>query len=415
MSLQAPKGTKDLLPTESYKWQYLENKFRNIAADFGCREIRTPVFEYTELFQRGVGETTDVVQKEMYTFEDKAGRSITLKPEGTSPAVRAFVEGRLFNETQPTKMYYFTPVMRYENVQKGRLRQHHQFGIEIFGAKDASVDAEVISIPVRIYKELGVNGVELNINSIGCPKCRKTYNEALKKYLSKNYDKLCSTCKTRFDKNPLRILDCKVDTCKEIVKDAPIILDYICDECKEHFESLKSYLDVLNINYKVDPFIVRGLDYYSKTVFEFITDDITICAGGRYDYLIEEIGGPSMPAVGFGMGMERLLLTLQEKAIEILEEAYVDLYLGNMGDKAKLEVLKLAKELRDRHIKCEIDHMGKSVKAQMKYANRIGAKYSMVLGEEELNTGKATVKRMEDGEQIEVNIKDIDTLIKVFK
>ncbi|WP_050606766.1 histidine--tRNA ligase [Clostridium niameyense] len=415
MLLQAPKGTRDMLPQNAYKWQYLENKFRKIAAEYCCREIRTPIFEYTELFQRGVGETTDVVQKEMYTFEDKGGRSITLKPEGTSPAVRAFVEGRLFNESQPTKMYYFTPVFRYENVQNGRLRQHHQFGVEVFGAQDASVDAEIISIPVRIYKELGLEGVKLTINSIGCAKCRKKYNEALKEYLNKQYDELCDICKTRFDKNPLRILDCKNNHCKEIVKEAPVILDYICDECKDHFESLKGYLDAMDISYEVDPLIVRGLDYYSKTVFEFIMDGMTICGGGRYDYLIGEIGGTAMPAVGFGMGIERLLITLEEKGIEIKEPVYVDLYLGYIGEKAKMESMKIVKTLRENNIKCDLDHMGKKVKGQMKYANKINAAYTLILGEDELENGKASLKRMSDGEQIEIDICNLNSIIEVLK
>ncbi|GAA0747627.1 histidine--tRNA ligase [Clostridium oceanicum] len=415
MLLQAPKGTKDMLPKDAYRWNYLKEKLKNIAAVYGCREIRTPVFEYTELFQRGVGETTDVVQKEMYTFNDKAGRSITLKPEGTSPAVRAFIEGRLFNEAQPTKMYYFTPVLRYENVQKGRLRQHHQFGVEVFGAKDASLDAEIVSIPYTVFKELGIKDVELNINSIGCPKCRKIYNEALKKYLKSRYDELCSTCKTRFEKNPLRILDCKEKKCKEIVKSAPVIIDYLCDECKDHFEDLKRYLKAMDIDFKVDPLIVRGLDYYSKTVFEFINNGITICGGGRYDYLIEEIGGPSMPAVGFGMGLERLLLTLEENNIEIPEEPYIDLYLGYIGEEAKIKSMKLAKALRNKEIKCELNHMNRNIKPQMKYANKINVKHVIILGENELQSGKANIKKMEDGTQIEVDINDLEGIIKILK
>lgn len=415
MLLQAPKGTKDMLPKDAYRWNYLKEKLKNIAAVYGCREIRTPVFEYTELFKRGVGETTDVVQKEMYTFNDKAGRSITLKPEGTSPAVRAFIEGRLFNEAQPTKMYYFTPVLRYENVQKGRLRQHHQFGVEVFGAKDASLDAEIVSIPYTVFKELGIKDVELNINSIGCPKCRKIYNEALKKYLKSRYDELCSTCKTRFEKNPLRILDCKEKKCKEIVKSAPVIIDYLCDECKDHFEDLKRYLKAMDIDFKVDPLIVRGLDYYSKTVFEFINNGITICGGGRYDYLIEEIGGPSMPAVGFGMGLERLLLTLEENNIEIPEEPYIDLYLGYIGEEAKIKSMKLAKALRNKEIKCELNHMNRNIKPQMKYANKINVKHVIILGENELQSGKANIKRMEDGTQIEVDINDLEGIIKILK
>ncbi|MDW8799909.1 histidine--tRNA ligase [Clostridium sp. A1-XYC3] len=414
MAIQAPKGTKDVLPGDVYKWQYLEDKFRKISASFGCREIRTPVFEHTELFERGVGETTDVVQKEMYTFNDKAGRSITLKPEGTSPAVRAFVESSLYNEAQPTKLYYFTPVLRYENVQKGRLREHHQFGVEVFGAQEASVDAEIISLAMRVYKELGVKGIELNINSIGCPECRKKYNEALKQFLSKNYDDFCETCKTRFEKNPMRTLDCKVKSCKEIVKGAPLILDYLCDDCNDHFEKLKKYLTALEIEYKVDPLIVRGLDYYSKTVFEIINNGITICGGGRYDYLIQEVGGPSMPAMGFGMGIERTILTLEENGIEIPKESYIDLYVAAMGDESKVEALTLINRLRERNIKCDCDHMNRSVKAAMKYANKIDARFIIVLGENELQTGIAKLKRMSDGEQFEINLKDLDSIAELI-
>lgn len=414
MAIQAPKGTKDVLPGDVYKWQYLEDKFRKIAASYGCREIRTPVFEHTELFERGVGETTDVVQKEMYTFNDKAGRSITLKPEGTSPAVRAFVESSLYNEAQPTKLYYFTPVLRYENVQKGRLREHHQFGIEVFGAQEASVDAEIISLAMRVYKELGVKGIELNINSIGCPECRKKYNEALKQFLSKNYDNFCETCKTRFEKNPMRTLDCKVPNCKEIVKGAPVILDYLCEGCSDHFEKLKKYLTALGIEYKVDPLIVRGLDYYSKTVFEIINNGITICGGGRYDYLIEEVGGPSMPAMGFGMGIERTILTLEENGIQIPKESYIDLYVAAMGEEAKVAALTLINKLREKSVKCDCDHMGRSVKAAMKYANKIDARFTIVLGENELQSGEAKLKRMSDGEQFDINLKDLDSIVELM-
>lgn len=415
MAIQAPKGTKDILPTESYKWHYLEDKFKNIADSYGYREIRTPVFEYTELFQRGVGETTDVVQKEMYTFLDRAGRSLTLKPEGTSPAVRAFVEGSLYNEAQPTKLFYFTPVLRYENVQKGRLREHHQFGIEAFGSKEASLDAEVISLAMRIYEELGVEGIELNINSIGCSKCRKEYNDILKTFLSKQYDNICDTCKTRFHKNPMRILDCKEKSCKEIVKDAPLMLHHLCDECKEHFESLKMYLEGLGIGYKINPLIVRGLDYYSKTVFEIINKNITICGGGRYDYLIEEVGGPKMPAVGFGMGIERTLLTLSENGIEIPKLPYIDLYIGVIGDKARIKALTLTNKLREKNVRCEYDHMNRSVKAEMKYANKINARFTVILGENEIESGIAKFKRMEDGQQFEISLGDLSAILNLTR
>lgn len=415
MAIQAPKGTKDLLPMNSYKWQYIEEKLRNIAAVYACREIRTPIFEHTELFERGVGETTDVVQKEMYTFKDKGDRSVTLKPEGTAPAARAFIENSLFNEVQPTKMFYFTPVFRYENVQKGRLRQHHQFGVEVFGSKEASLDAELISLAMRAFREFGIHDLELNINNIGCPECRGKYNEALKEYFRSRYDDLCETCKSRFERNPMRILDCKNKECKKIAEEAPIILDYVCVECNEHFEKLKIYLDALEIQYKVDPHIVRGLDYYTRTVFEIINDNITVCGGGRYNGLIEQIGGKDTPAVGFGMGIERLLLTMEENNIEIPKPNHVDLFIGSMGKKGKNESLKLVNELRIKGIKADCDHMDKSVKAQMKYANKIEATYTVILGENEIAEEKARLKRMEDGEQFDINLKDLDTIVKIVK
>ncbi|WP_034850026.1 histidine--tRNA ligase [Clostridium hydrogeniformans] len=413
--MQAPKGTKDMLPKDSYKWHYVENKLRNLSKEYGIREIRTPMFEHTELFLRGVGETTDVVQKEMYTFEDKGNRSITLKPEGTAPAVRAYIENSIYADTQPTKMYYFTPVFRYENVQKGRLRQHHQFGVEIFGSKEASMDAEIISLAMRAFNELGIKGLELNINSIGCPKCRKSYNEALNKFLGDNYNNLCETCKSRFERNPMRILDCKERTCKEITKEAPVILDYICEECNDHFETLKKYLGVMGIDFKVDPYIVRGLDYYTKTVFEIINKGLTVCGGGRYDKLIEEIGGPEIPAVGFGMGLERLLMTLEEEGIEIDEPNLLELYIGSMGEDANLESFNIVYNLRKLGVKCEGDHMKKSVKAQMKYANKMGALYSMILGEDELNNKKANLKRMSDGEVFSVDLTNLNMLVEIIK
>jgi len=414
LTIQAPKGTKDLLPMDSYKWQYVEGKLRNIASAYACKEIRTPMFEHTELFERGVGDTTDVVQKEMYTFLDKGNRSITLKPEGTSPAARAFVENGLFNETLPIKMYYFTPVFRYENVQKGRFRQHHQFGVEVFGSPEPSVDAEVINLAMSAFKEFGVKNLELNINNIGCPECRSVYNKALKDYFREKHDELCELCKTRFDKNPMRLLDCKNKKCKTIGENAPIILDYVCSDCEEHFDKLKTHLDALGITYKIDPYIVRGLDYYTKTVFEIINDNITVCGGGRYNGLIEEIGGKPTPAVGFGMGIERLLLTLEENNIAIPEPNYTQVFIGAMGDSGRIESFKLANSLRAKAIKAECDHMNKSVKAQMKYANKISAIYSMIIGETEVAEGKANLKRMEDGEQFEVSLNNLDEIVNII-
>ena len=414
MEVQAPKGTKDMLPQDAYKWHFVENKFREIAKFYGMREIRTPMFEHTDLFLRGVGDTNDIVKKEMYTFNDKGNRSITLKPEGTAPVVRAFIENRLFNEAQPTKLYYAIPCFRYENVQKGRLRQFHQFGTEVFGSKEPSMDAEVIAFAMEFLKSLGLKSLSLNINNLGCPNCRPKYNEALKKFLEENYDDLCGLCQSRFEKNPMRILDCKNKNCGEITKNAPIILDYMCEECDTHFTEVKKYLDALNIPYTVDPGIVRGLDYYTKTIFEILNDDFTVCGGGRYDRLIEQLGGPEMPAVGFGLGIERLLLTLQNEGIEIPNEGLYDLYIGARGEDGKLASFKLANALRTRGIKTEINHMGRSLKAEMKYANKIGAKFTVVLGDDELQTGNAKFKRMSDGEQFEVNLNNIEEIVAIL-
>lgn len=416
MIIKAPRGTKDVLPSESKKWQYVEKIMRDLCDLYGFKEIRTPTFEHTELVQRGVGETTDIVQKEMYTFDDRGGRSITLKPEGTSPAVRAFIENGLFNEALPGKLYYLTPVFRYEKPQAGRLREHHQFGIEVFGSRGPSSDAEVISVAMELYRRLGVKNLEININSIGCPVCRKKYNDTLKEYLKRNMDNLCETCRDRFDRNPLRILDCKVNSCKEIIKDAPLIIDYLCQECNEHFQGLKKHLDILGYEYNVNPMIVRGLDYYTKTVFEIISNDIgaqgTVCGGGRYDGLFEECGGPSIPAVGFGMGIERLLLTLESQDISLPIDEDIDVFIAAMGKDAELKAFSLMRELRQNDISSDKDHMNRSLKGQMKYADKINAKYTIVLGEDELLKGKVSIKNMKNGEQVE---SDIDKLVETIK
>lgn len=415
MEMQAPKGTKDMLPQDAYKWHYVENTFKSVAKSFGVREIRTPIFEHTELFLRGVGDTTDVVQKEMYTFNDKGNRSITLKPEGTSPAVRAFIEGRLFNEAQPTKLYYITPCFRYENVQKGRLRQFHQCGLEVFGSKEASMDGEVIAFAMDVLRKLGLTKLELHMNNLGCPTCRAEYNKALKEYLSQNYDDLCDTCKSRFEKNPMRILDCKEKKCKEITKDAPSILDYICGDCSDHFEKVKGYLDLLNIPYVIDPTIVRGLDYYTKTIFEIVNDDFTVIGGGRYDKLIEELNGPDMPAIGFGMGVERMIMALEKEGVEIPKEEDFALYIGSRGEEAYNKSFVLANDLRIRGAKVEINHMGRSFKAEMKYANKIGARFTTVLGDDELESRIIKLKRMSDGEIFEVSLDNIDEIVNAIK
>ena len=415
MEMQAPKGTKDMLPQDAHKWNYVENTFKRVAKSYNIREIRTPIFEHTEVFLRGVGDTSDIVQKEMYTFKDKGDRSVTLKPEGTAAIVRAFIENRLFNEAQPTKLYYVIPAFRYENVQKGRLRQFHQCGVEVFGSKEPSIDAETIAMAMETLKELGLKDLSLHMNNLGCPNCRPKYNEALKKFLEDNYDGLCDTCKTRFEKNPMRILDCKERKCNEITKNAPIILDYVCEECDTHFNEVKEYLDILGIKYEIDPGIVRGLDYYTKTIFEILNSDFTVCGGGRYDKLIEELGGPEMQGVGFAMGIERLIMTLEKEGIEIPNKDTVDIYIGARGNEERKYAFKLAHALRDIGINTEINHMGRSIKAEMKFANKLGAAFTTILGEDELTNKKINLKRMSDGEIFEVSLDDLTEIAKIVK
>ncbi len=417
MVTSAPKGTKDILPEQVYKWQYVEKKFDELCERYGFKEIRTPVFEHTELFTRGVGDTTDIVQKEMYTFEDHGHRSITLKPEGTSPAVRAFIEHKQYAEVQPTKYYYVTPCYRYEKPQAGRLREFHQFGIETFGTGDMLADAEVICFANDFLNEMGVTDIRLRINSVGCPECRKKHRAALKDFLKPNYDRLCNTCKDRYERNPMRIIDCKSPECQEIVKGAPMMIDYLCDDCREAFEDLQKNLDALGIEYEVDPTIVRGLDYYTKTAFEFVTDAIgaqgTVCGGGRYDHLVEEVGGPPIPGVGFGLGIERLLLLMENLGVEIPEPDAVDAFIAVMGDEAKAYGLKLLRELRNKGIKVQMDTLARNVKGQFKYANRLGARYTVVIGDDEIKAGVVSLKEMASGQQREVKMENLaEELIK---
>lgn len=405
---KAIKGTKDVLPSEVYKNQYIEATCLTVAENFGYKEMRTPVFEHTELFQRGVGDTTDVVQKEMYTFDDKGGRSITLRPEGTAGAARSFLENGLSNEALPQKICYLTSCYRYEKPQAGRLREFHQFGIECFGATSPLADAEMIALAKQIFDELGVKDLHLELNSIGCPTCRAEYHKALKEYFSSRVDELCDTCRDRLDRNPMRILDCKSPVCSEIAKDAPVVLDYLCDECKEHFEKTKSYLDAMNIEYIVNPQIVRGLDYYTKTVFEFVADSIgaqgTVCGGGRYDGLIEELGGQHTPSLGFGMGLERLQLVMEAQKCEFPEPSRPDLFIVAMGDKATLKAVEIAKDMRDEGYSVVYDLNGRSLRAQMKYADKINAKYNVVIGDNEVDAKSAMLKDMATGEQSEISL-----------
>jgi histidyl-tRNA synthetase len=418
MQMQAPKGTRDITPKESSKWQYVERIIRDFCDKYCLNEIRTPAIEHTELFLRGVGDTTDIVQKEMYTFLDKGDRSITLKPEGTAGVVRMFLENKLFNDAQPTKMYYlYSPVFRYEKPQAGRLREHHQFGIEIFGAGRASADAECIKLALDVIHAVGLKDLSVNINSIGCPKCRSVYNAHLKEYFNANISGLCETCRNRLQKNPLRILDCKEEKCGEVVKSAPLILDSLCEECAGHFEELKSCLDAAGIGYSVNPYIVRGLDYYTKTVFEIISTHIgsqgTVCGGGRYDGLIEELGGPSMPGVGFGMGMERLFLAAENQGIEFPDQKPADVFIATMGENARSVGFTLVNKLRESGLKAECDHVGRSMKAQFKYADKLNARYVVSLGDDELASGTAKLKDMGTGEETSVPIAGIiDSIIK---
>ncbi len=411
MLTQAPRGTKDVMPFDAYKWQYVESKFAEICGRFGYEEIRTPGFEHTVLFKRGVGEGTDIVQKEMYTFKDNGKRDLTLKPEGTSPVVRAFIENKLYAMTQPTKLYYNTPCYRYERPQAGRLRAFHQFGIEVFGAKDASTDAEIIHLGMTFFKEVGLKNLELRINSIGCPECRKKYIEVLKEYYAPKLGDLCGTCNERYERNPVRIIDCKSPICQEISAGAPSILDYLCDECSDHFEELKRNLDLMKTEYIIDPNIVRGLDYYSKTAFEIISRDIgaqgTVCGGGRYDGLVEEIGGPATPGVGFGLGVERLILTLEKNNIEIPKPQGLDVFIAAMGKEAVEKAVEITSELRTMGLKVDFDHLKRSLKAQFKYSDKKDALYTLVIGDNELQKGAVTLKNMRTGEQSEIAVSDI--------
>ena len=391
-----------MLPQEAYKWHYVENIARETAAQFGFKEIRTPMFEHTELFLRGVGETTDIVTKEMYTFDDKGGRSMTLRPEGTAGVARCFIENGLQQGVMPMKAYYIASVFRYEKPQNGRLREHHQFGVECYGSDSPSADAEVIALAATLLKKVGLTQIELNINSIGCAKCRAEYNKALKEYIGANLHLMCGQCQARFEKNPLRILDCKEEKCKEITKNAPKILDYLCDDCKAHFEKVQQILKSMGIAFKVNSGIVRGLDYYTRTVFEFVSTDIgaqgTVCGGGRYNHLVEEVGGKPTPAVGFGMGLERLLLVLENTNNLKAEPECIDVYVASLGEAAQDAARKIVMDLREKGVKAENDIMDRGIKAQMKYADRVGAKYVVVIGDEELQNGVVNIKNMQNGE-----------------
>lgn len=395
------RGTRDIIPADAHKWQHVERVVLEVAETYGIKEIRLPTIEKTELFIKSVGETTDVVQKEMYTF-DKGRESITLRPEGTAGTVRAVLENNLLNDALPLNLCYILSCFRHENPQAGRLREFHQFGVELFGSKEPSADAELIGVANDILIQLGIKDISLEINSIGCPDCRPKYNEMLIAYYKSHYDELCDTCKERLQRNPLRLLDCKEERCSILAKDAPKTVDCLCDECGEHFKGLQRYLDVIGIKYEINPKIVRGLDYYTKTVFEFISNDIgaqgTVCGGGRYDGLVEQMGGGQMPALGFAMGLERLIMVLDALGCEYPPQKTCDIYIGSMGPNESLKALELASKLRREGFCVITDTVGRSVKSQMKYADKTAAKFSCIIGSNEIEQGTVRVKDMQSGQ-----------------
>ena len=414
--IQKPRGTMDILPEDSPTWQYIEETARRVTKQYGFSEIRFPTFESTELFQRGVGNTTDVVQKEMYTFTDREGRSFTLRPEGTACVVRSLIENGRCSDTMPLKLFYLINCFRYEKPQAGRSREFYQFGTEVFGSASPMTDATLISLAHSFLTELGIKGVHLHINSIGCPTCRPQYRDALKTYFSSRSDTLCDTCKGRLDTNPMRILDCKSPICSEIAKDAPKTIEHLCPDCEAHFEQLKSYLEAQGIPYTVNPSIVRGLDYYTRTVFEFIADGIgaqsTVCGGGRYDGLVSELGGPALPACGFAMGLTRLILAMEASGVTVEKPAGPLLYVAPLGEAARVKAMTLVASLRRQGITAECDIVGRSLKAQMKYADKIGATYTLMLGDSEIESGKANVKHMKDSTQTEIALDELEAFLK---
>jgi len=419
MLIKAPKGTRDILPDEIHKWNYVEEKFREICSRFGFREIRIPLFEHTELFRRGVGDATDIVQKEMYTFSDKGGRSITLRPEGTAGVVRSYIENGMASWPQPVKLFYNITAYRYENVQKGRYREFHQLGVELFGSPEADADAEVISLLYLFFEVIGIRGLSLSLNSIGCPSCRAEYNKVLKAFIEPKLNRLCEDCKNRYQRNPLRILDCKEKSCINELEGIPYLSDYICSDCAGHFEKVKEKLYAMGIPFVIDKSIVRGLDYYNRTVFEFVSKNIgsqgTVCGGGRYDGLIESVGGGPTPGIGFALGIERLLLEMDSQGIDIPLPSSPDIFIGVIGNNANLFAENLALKLRSDGIICHKDIMGRSVKAQMKYANKLNARFVVIFGDKEVESGKVELKDMSSGEVRMINIDTLQDRLKKFK
>ena len=411
MKIQAPRGTNDILPQDAAVWQHLESKARDIFSAYNYQEIRTPIFENTDLFQRGIGEATDIVEKEMYTFEDKGGRSITLRPEGTASVIRSFLENKIYGQAQPTKYYYIGPMFRYERPQSGRFRQFHQLGVEAIASNDPALDAEIISLGMRLLQSFGLDELELHLNSVGCSKCRPDYVKKLKGYLNEHKEELCDNCQERIDRNPLRVLDCKNKSCQKVISDAPKITENLCDDCEEHFSEVQDYLDILSLDYIINPLLVRGLDYYTNTAFEIKDNALgaqnTVFGGGRYNGLAEEIGNKDLPGIGFALGIERLLLSLEAKDIELPVDSGVDLYITVIGDKAKKESFKLLDKLRNSGFKTEIDYLGRSVGSQMKSADRMNAEYTIIIGENELDNNSATIRNMKSGDEKEIQLSNL--------
>ncbi|MDO4732368.1 MAG: histidine--tRNA ligase [Bacillota bacterium] len=416
MAINRPRGTNDFLPEDTAKWQAVEELLRGMCRSYGFQEIRTPIFEDTDLFCRGVGATTDIVTKEMYTFEDHGGRSVTLRPENTASACRAFLENKLYGLVQPTKLYYIGPMFRYEKPQAGRFRQFHQFGLEIFGTSAPAADAEIIAFAWDLYQRLGIQGLVLKLNSVGCPKCRAAYRKALQDYFHPHLETLCGSCRDRFERNPLRILDCKSEICQGIGADAPKIQDYLCEDCAGHFEKVQNLLHAAEIPFVIDPHMVRGLDYYTKTAFEIQAGAIgaqsAVCGGGRYDGLIQEIGGDPTPGVGFALGIERIFAALQAQGddIEVSQDLNVYILVAG-GVEASAAAFRLADQLRRAELSVEMDYADKSFKAQMKAANRLGAAMAVIIGDDEVKSGCATVKDMESGEQCSLPFTEIKQYI----
>jgi histidyl-tRNA synthetase len=415
MKYKALYGTHDLLPEDSFQWQHFEEKIRKTISLYNYKEIRTPIFEETDLFARSIGQDTDIVQKEMYTFLDQGKRSLTLRPEGTAGVVRAYLEHSLGEKSPLVKLFYFGPMFRQERPQKGRLREFHQFGVEAIGSLEPSLDAEVIDLSIKICHALGITDFKLHLNSIGCPACRPIHRDKFLNYMKDKVDELCEDCKTRFLRNPLRMFDCKKEECIKQLKDAPVMIDFLCEECKNHYNLVKQYLDELKIDYFEDKTLVRGLDYYTKTAFELksklLGTQDTLCGGGRYDLLVEELGGKNTPAIGFAAGIERFLLVLKMAKKLDSEEKNLDLFIATLGDQAKVLAMKLVKDLREKNIICETDYLNRSLKAQMKEANRQKAKKVLIIGEDEIKKGRAILKDMESGEQKEI---ELDKIIGMF-